>query len=155
MAKHTAEEGSGTDPTCTIRVLSVSPFADDHSVLRNLFRSLLPAQQSGTKWLLNTAFTLESAIQILHIGELHKNPVAIVICDSSLTPGTWKTLLGHIATRTQPPFMIVTSPHADDYLWIEALNLGVYDVLRKPFDLIELRRVLAMAAIKWTHRRGV
>jgi FixJ family two-component response regulator len=46
--------------------------------------------------------------------------------------------------------MIVTSRLADDRLWAEALNLGVYDVLAKPFDRTELIRSVRLA---WEHWR--
>lgn len=45
----------------------------------------------------------------------------------------------------EPPCFIVTSELADEYLWAEALNLGAYDVLIKPFDPIELIRSLSLA----------
>ena len=41
--------------------------------------------------------------------------------------------------------MIVTSRLADERLWAEALNLGAYDVLAKPFDRTEAMRVVAAA----------
>jgi DNA-binding response OmpR family regulator len=48
-----------------------------------------------------------------------------------------------------PPVLIVTSRVADDYLWVEALNLGAYDVLAKPFDLTEVTRILSSAWLHW------
>jgi len=36
----------------------------------------------------------------------------------------------------------VTSRLADERLWAEALNLGAYDVLAKPFDSTEAMRVV-------------
>ena len=44
-----------------------------------------------------------------------------------------------------PPLLIVISQLADEHLWAEALNLGVYDVLAKPLDDIEIVRVLSLA----------
>jgi DNA-binding NtrC family response regulator len=38
---------------------------------------------------------------------------------------------------------------ADEHLWAEALNLGAYDVLAKPFDPTEVVRTLSQA---WLHR---
>ena len=49
-----------------------------------------------------------------------------------------------------PPVLIVTSRLADEYLWAEALNLGAYDVLVKPFDASEAVRVLDSAWRHWT-----
>ena len=58
--------------------------------------------------------------------------VPLVICEHDLLPGTWKQLLDEIRRLSIPPFLIVTSRVADDYLWAEALNVGAYDILAKP-----------------------
>ena len=50
------------------------------------------------------------------------------------------------------PFFIVTSRLADERLWVEALNVGAYDVLVKPFDVTELKRVLNSAWCEWRER---
>jgi FixJ family two-component response regulator len=47
--------------------------------------------------------------------------------------------------------LIVTSRLADEHLWAEALNLGAYDVLAKPFDQEEVIRVLSSA---WLRKRS-
>jgi FixJ family two-component response regulator len=44
-----------------------------------------------------------------------------------------------------PPPLIVTSRHADNRLWGEVLNLGGFDVLAKPLDEDEVRRVVESA----------
>ena len=45
--------------------------------------------------------------------------------------------------------LIVTSRLADDRLWAEALNLGAYDVLAKPFERMELVRSVSSAWLHW------
>ena len=50
------------------------------------------------------------------------------------------------------PALIVTSRLADDRLWAEALNLGAYDVLAKPFNHDEVLRSVSLAWLNW-HRR--
>jgi DNA-binding response OmpR family regulator len=50
------------------------------------------------------------------------------------------------------PFFIVTSRLADERLWVEALNVGAYDVLVKPFHVAELKRVLESAWSEWRDR---
>jgi len=44
--------------------------------------------------------------------------------------------------------LIVASRLADDRLWAEALNLGAWDVLAKPFDRREVFRSVKSA---WQH----
>jgi CheY-like chemotaxis protein len=50
----------------------------------------------------------------------------------------WISGIVHALCPPDPPMLIVTSRLADDYLWAEALNLGAYDVLAKPFDASEV-----------------
>jgi DNA-binding response OmpR family regulator len=45
----------------------------------------------------------------------------------------------------KPPYLIITSRLADDYMWAEVLNLGAYDLLVKPFDPMEVYRVVGFA----------
>jgi DNA-binding response OmpR family regulator len=56
-------------------------------------------------------------------------------------------------TRIPTP-LIVTSRLADEKLWAEALNLGAYDVLAKPFDLSELVRSVNLAWLHWWHQQS-
>jgi DNA-binding response OmpR family regulator len=120
-----------------ISVLSVSPFPDDHAALEQLLRP--------PRWRIYGVRTLKSAISAIN----RKRP-SLVVCESHLGTQTWKDMLAEIALTAHPPFLIVTSRLADDYLWAEALNLGAYDVLAKPFDAREVARTLSSA---WLHRR--
>jgi DNA-binding response OmpR family regulator len=56
----------------------------------------------------------------------------------------------HAGGMNDPPLLIVTSRLADDRLWTEALNLGAYDVIAKPFDRKEVDRVLNLAWARWS-----
>jgi DNA-binding response OmpR family regulator len=75
-----------------------------------------------------------------------------VVTERDLTPGSWTAILENVLLLPDPPFLIVTSRLADEYLWAEALNLGAYDVLAKPFDASEVMRVLGSAWRHWTDR---
>jgi DNA-binding NtrC family response regulator len=108
-------------------VLSVSPIHDDHDALERL------REQSTIQ--VQRALSLSSAIVVLH-----RTRIAVVVCEQDLRPGTWREMLGHLTLLPRPPCLIVASRLADDRLWAEALNLGAYDVLIKPFDLSELVR---------------
>jgi hypothetical protein len=43
----------------------------------------------------------------------------------------------------------VGSRSADEFLWAEALNLGAYDVLARPFEPSEVMRTLSLAWLQW------
>ena len=77
----------------------------------------------------------------------------VVICERDLPFGSWKDLLQEIQTLPDPPLLIVTSRLADEGLWAEALNLGAYDVLAKPFDRKEVTRVVSLAWRWWSSER--
>jgi len=67
-----------------------------------------------------------------------------------LKNGSWIDVLEHANSLSHPPSLIVTSRLADDRLWAEALNLGAWDVLAKPFDRTEVIRSVRAG---WQHRR--
>ncbi len=81
--------------------------------------------------------------------------IPILLCDTDVGPGGWQEILERIALLSDPPLLIVTSRVADDYLWAEALNLGAWDVLAKPFDPGETSRVLGFAWRHWQDRHGI
>ena len=58
-----------------------------------------------------------------------------------------------LAFLPDPPYLIVTSRQADERLWVEALNLGAFDVLQTPFNAAEVTRAVGMAWLHWADRR--
>jgi DNA-binding response OmpR family regulator len=75
----------------------------------------------------------------------------VVICEKDLPDCTWQEILEELAALKHPPPLIVTSRLADERLWAEVLNLGGYDVLMKPFDPVEVVRVVSLA---WRHLKS-
>jgi DNA-binding response OmpR family regulator len=117
-------------------ILSVSGSQTDHTTLRRII--------ADTQWRLAAADTCREARQKLPlIGPL------VIFCECLLRDGTWKDVLKLVSDVDEPPFLVVTSRLADDFLWSEVLNLGGYDVLSKPLVADEVRQVLASI---WTHR---
>ena len=125
-----------------ITVLSVSPYADDQDALAEILQP--------SKWPLYRAATLRAAVQLTS-----RHQISVVVCERDLPPYSWKDVLGGVTASPKPPLVIVTSRHADDRLWAEALNLGAYDVLAKPFDPAEVRRALGFAVLHWRFDREV
>ena len=115
--------------------LIISPAAEDHEVFGEFF------QRHG--WVLEHANSVHSGWGLLDA----KTP-SLVITEANLGVGNWKDVLEAMQSLTNPPLVIVFSRLADEHLWAEALNLGAYDVLAKPFDQTELGQVLRSA---WTH----
>ena len=122
--------------------LSVSPEADDQLALQSVFQPL--------KWMLFQADGLPSALRVLH-----KHEVGVVLCERDLPHANWRDMLEHLILLDDAPPLIVTSRLADEQLWAEALNLGAYDVLAKPFDTQELTRTTHLAWLHWYHHPAI
>jgi DNA-binding NtrC family response regulator len=127
--------------TTTNIVLSISPNDEDWVALARIFK---------TDWTVIASATLASALSVLR-----EIPIPILICDCDLTPGTWEEMWDHVSRLPDPPLLILTSRLADERLWAEALNLGAWDVLAKPFRTEEAIRIVASAWQHWQDRHGV
>jgi DNA-binding response OmpR family regulator len=135
-----------TDPVKTVVALSISPIVDDHLMLQGIFAH----SDVQPKWSIQPVSSLVAALPILR-----ENQASIVLAERELSPGTWRDVLDEIGTLPDPPLLIVTSRLADEHLWAEALNLGAFDVLAKPFQASEVTRTLALAWRHWQDRHGV
>lgn len=128
----------------TVTVLSVSPVPADHVALKRLFAGFAPGDGRPSRWQVSARGNLSLALKALR-----HFPYPAVLCERDLPDGDWKDLLEHTKRLSNPPLVIVTSRHADDYLWTEALNLGAHDVLAKPYEPSEARRVVSLACLLW------
>jgi DNA-binding NtrC family response regulator len=129
-----------TRATEIVTVLSVSPTEEVHSSLQDIF--------SHSKWKLCKTRSLASALAFL---QARKTPV--VLCEADLLPGTWKDLLEQTTRAPNAPAVIVSSRLADDRLWAEALNLGAWDVLARPFVRSEVFQAVSAAWRHWWNQQ--
>jgi DNA-binding response OmpR family regulator len=83
------------------------------------------------------------------MASLRRERIPIILCDRDRTADAWKELLEQFDGLSSPPLLIVASRLADDHLWVEALNLGAYDVLAKPFETAEVVRIFNLACLRW------
>jgi DNA-binding NtrC family response regulator len=131
-----------TKPTRIVTLLSVSPLAEDYSSLQAVF--------SHSKRALYKADSIASALAVIR-----RREIGVVICERDLSQGTWIDMLEKLRHLRDAPPLIVTSRLADEKLWAEALNLGAYDVLAKPFDRKELVRSVNLAWLHWYRRHEI
>ena len=122
--------------TAAVTVLIVSRAPGDHDALRGVL--------CGSKWSVYSAPDVPSALRQMR---RHTN-ISLIVCDREL----WKELLASTAEMPEAPVLIVSATDADERLWAEALNVGAYDVLAKPFDTAEVVRSLSLGWLHW--RRG-
>ena len=121
-------------------VFSASPFAEDHVALDQIVSA------QALKFKVEASATVASALAVLR-----KVRIPIVLVERDLPP-SWRDLLLCAAQLPAPPLLIVTSRLADERLWAEALNVGAYDVLAKPFEVQEVCRVVEAAWRQWSER---
>lgn len=117
--------------------------AEDQVSLGNLF-----AQSS---WKLVFARDLRETLTALRA-----TPPGVVICDGRLPDGhSWKDLLHKMLEMGDPPPLVVADRLADERLWAEALNLGAYDLLAKPFDAKEVWHAVTTACRRHENERAM
>jgi DNA-binding NtrC family response regulator len=121
-------------------VLSVSPAEEVHFSLQEIFNHSI--------WKLHKTHSLPSALAVIRA-----QTIPVVLCETDLLPGTWQDLVEQIARTPDPPAVIVSSRLADDRLWAEALNLGAWDVLARPFLKSEVFQSVSAAWRHWWNRQ--
>lgn len=69
----------------------------------------------------------------------------VLLANTAFRTGTWQDAL-QLTFRLRPATALVVAARlADDRLWIGALEQGAYDLIQKPFQAEELRRILENA----------
>jgi DNA-binding NtrC family response regulator len=84
--------------------------------------------------------TLERARQ-----KLEGRTFGVVVTDARLPDGTWADVVRLAGQGKRGPAVVVTDELADARFWLDALELGAYDVLPRPFCREEVQRILANA----------
>jgi FixJ family two-component response regulator len=84
---------------------------------------------------------------------LQRYPVRLVVAEAGFAPWPWQQLLDYLHLLPHPAQLIVTSRIADEALWADVLNRGGFDVLARPFDREELRRVVMSACRRLDDQR--
>jgi DNA-binding NtrC family response regulator len=124
-------------------VLAILPAHED--------RLSLSAAFAGSGWISVFTGNIEEALAVLESVR-----VGVVVCDVRLPGGhSWRDLINEMLQMQAPPPLILADRLADNRLWVETLNLGVYDLLAKPFDSKEVLRAVTMACRRQEHRSGL
>ncbi|MBC7924699.1 MAG: response regulator [Bryobacteraceae bacterium] len=118
-------------------ILHVSPHAEHVAG----FRDILNHRQ----WSVTHCSDTSSAVLAIE-----KKSLSVVVTESHLPDGSWRSILEACQRQHQAPLVLVTCRHADESLWAEVLNLGGFDVLLEPFDRTEVPRVVGMALRSWS-----
>ncbi|HSB12670.1 MAG TPA: sigma-54 dependent transcriptional regulator [Blastocatellia bacterium] len=81
---------------------------------------------------------------------VESNAPDVVLLDVRIASESGFDYLPALVSRESPPVVIVVTAHGSERMAVQAIKLGAYDYLAKPFDVDELR-VLVKNAIE-THR---
>ena len=131
-------------------VLSVGLTDSDGDCLERIFHASDWRAYTNSEWTLIATPTLALAFSVLG-----KVSIPIVLCDCDLKPGTWQEMVDYLSLLPDPPLLILSSRLPDERLWAEALNVGAYDMLAKPYDSADVIRIVSLAWQRWLDRHGI
>jgi DNA-binding NtrC family response regulator len=77
---------------------------------------------------------------------LSRQGVALVFCDDRLADGSYRDLLHGLRTRKKAPRIVVTTRTGEWKEYVEALQLGAFDMIQYPYRStdVELNVLRAM-----------
>ena len=119
----------------SVSALLVGDFDSDASLVRDVFQA--------NQWSLEHARDRRQALELL------RRPVPVVVAEASIPSWNWRDILWDLHNLSHSAQLIITSRHADEYLWSEVLNEGAFDLLAQPLARDEVERAIAAAV-----RRG-
>jgi DNA-binding NtrC family response regulator len=76
---------------------------------------------------------------------LSRQAVGIVFCDENLSDGSYRDLLTAKRDRKNGPRIVVTSRTWDWEEYLEAMRLGAFDVVRRPWHPTDVEMVVLSA----------
>jgi DNA-binding NtrC family response regulator len=71
--------------------------------------------------------------------QIEKQPPDLILLDVKLASESGLEYLPSLVSRKNPPIVIIVTAHGSERMAVEAIKLGAYDYLPKPFDVDELR----------------
>jgi DNA-binding response OmpR family regulator len=78
--------------------------------------------------------------------------VSVIILDRDLTDNEWRSTVRNFAQNQPRPCIILLSSVMDPYLFDEVVKQGGFDVVAKPIQTDEIRRVGRLAVTFWKNR---
>jgi CheY-like chemotaxis protein len=98
-------------------------------------------------WRLDIVFTLDEALL-----RAARDKPSVILLDRDLPDADWRAAVHTFGELRPTPSILLASPVADQYLWHEIVANGGYEVVTKPFQAKELKRVIASAHAFWKSR---
>lgn len=99
-------------------------------------------------WRVHRAATCTDAVS-----KLTESACDVILCDNNLPDGGWRDLLARLEALNTARPLIVMSSAADESMWAEVLRDGAFDLLAKPLENEEIRRVVSSAQTRSAQAR--
>ena len=112
-------------------------------------RQLISAFARDNGWNLAFAETMEQACV-----RLAGDVVPVILLDRDSADVEWRSMVRSFANHRPAPCIILASSVVDRYLFQELVSQGGYDVVAKPLQREELRRIAGLAFAFWKSRLG-
>ena len=109
-------------------------------------RRLLSMFAVSGRWELVFASSCEQALKMLERG-----PAPVILCDRDLPGIDWPKFLQDVAASKPKCAIILTSHVCDDYLWVEVVHKGGYDVLGKP---LQQEQTIGAVNLAWSYSKA-
>jgi DNA-binding NtrC family response regulator len=81
------------------------------------------------------------------------NPPLLVFTESELPDGNWADVLSLSASASSPVSVIVVGQEIDTKLYASVIEVGAFDFIAPPFDVLDLAHVVRCAADNALARR--
>jgi DNA-binding response OmpR family regulator len=78
----------------------------------------------------------------------------VILLDRDLAGHEWRSTMRRLAQNHSKPCIILVSPVVDPYLFDEVVRQGGFDVVTKPIEPDELRRIGHLALTFWKRCRA-
>lgn len=82
------------------------------------------------------------------------NPPLLAFTESELPDGNWADVVSQSEKASSPVGVIVVGREFDAKLYASAIEIGAFDFISPPFDVLDLAHVVRCAADKALARRG-
>lgn len=99
-------------------------------------------------WRVQRADNCSQALAILS-----RSSCDVILCERDLPDGCWRDLLNGLGALRDAMPLVVMSAAADESMWAEVLREGGFDLLAKPLETDEVRRVVPTARVHSSHRQ--
>ncbi|MFL6415115.1 MAG: hypothetical protein ACJ74Y_05530 [Bryobacteraceae bacterium] len=103
---------------------------------------------TSNHWGLTVANTLEQAFLLAT-----ERMTSVILLDRDLAGNGWRSVVHSLAQNQVKPCIILASPVMDPYLFDEFVSHGGFDLVAKPIQADELRRIGHLAFTFWKNRQ--